>query len=406
MNYSIAKEQITPDWPMRMAGYRNRVKPFTGVYDQLYTMALLLDDGKKKALIISIDVCMIDRSFASGIKAIIKTKYGLDEENIIVHAIHTHAGPVAFLSHVEKETPDYEHVLRFRKLLEEKILICVGKCMSKLKEGFMEIGTGETYIGMSRRQKKPDGITIGPNPDEEIDRLAYALTIKNSDGEVEVVLFCCPCHPVVLYPRNMSLSADYPGAARTKLEKKFTGATAMFLQGSGADINPSVLVADDEYRDTYYSDVLFIGRVLANDIYNIIQKGMHKLEPAIETLADKIILPLSGKPVRELKPEESDIIQGEVQAAIIKISEDFRIVGLDGEICNQIGVHTRELFKEGYTMVLGYVNGWIGYIPTAEILEEGGYESKCTEFVQAFAGNVEIVLLEQLKALCDMDAGE
>ena len=106
MKYSISRESITPDWPMRMAGYRCRVKPNTGIYDQLYAIALLLDDGKKKALLISIDVCMIDRLFASRMKELIKLEYGLDDECIILHAIHTHAGPVVLLSDTEQGTED------------------------------------------------------------------------------------------------------------------------------------------------------------------------------------------------------------------------------------------------------------------------------------------------------------
>jgi hypothetical protein len=50
-------------------------------------------------------------------------------------------------------------------------------------------------------------------------------------------------------------------------------------------------------------------------------------------------------------------------------------------------------------MVLGYVNGWIGYIPTAKILQEGGYESICSDFAEPYAMNIEEVLLERIKAL-------
>jgi hypothetical protein len=399
MNFSISKEQITPDWSMRMEGFGNRVLPNIGIYDHLYTIALLLDDGKKKVFFISIDVCMINKTFAARIKKLVHKKYDLNEEDIIVHTIHTHAGPTTFLHNTKKGTPDYNDVIRFLNLLEQKIMMCVGNCMSNLKKGYMEIGTGETYIGMSRRQKKLAGVKIGPNPEEEIDRLTYALTIKNDNGKIEAIIFSCPCHPVVLYYNNLNISADFPGAARTEIEKKFPGVTSMFLQGTGADINPAVLVADDQYRDTYYSDVLFTGRILANDIYNIIQKGMKKLDASIKSHADKIVLPLNGKPTRELKPEESEIIQGEIQANIINLSENFRIISLDAEICNQIGVHIRELYKSGDTMVLGYANGCIGYIPTAKIIQEGGYESLRTRFVEPFAENAEVVLLERLKNL-------
>ena len=58
---------------MRMA-VRDRVnlyrrKPF------LYVMALLLDDGKKKALLLPSCV-QIDRIFSSGIKKLVEERYG------------------------------------------------------------------------------------------------------------------------------------------------------------------------------------------------------------------------------------------------------------------------------------------------------------------------------------------
>lgn len=400
MKFSIFKESVTPDWPIRLEGFRERILPNEGIYDDIYTMALLLDDGKKKVLLITIDVCLLDSFFPSEIKKRINAKYGLDEDNIIVHAIHTHAAPVTFLSNSQKGTPDSDSILRFLKLLEQKIMLCAGNCMSHLKEGYIEIGTGKTYIGMSRRQKKPEGIKIGPNPEEEIDRQIYALTIKNSNGKAEAIVFSCPCHPVVLYYDNMYISADFPGAARAEIEKKYPGAAAMFLQGAGADINPAVLVADDKYRKTHYSDVLFIGRVLANDIDNILQKGMKRLDVSIDLCWDKILLPLKDHPAKENKPDiRQDVVQGEIQAAIVKLSDDFRIVMLDGEICNQLGMYIKELFTSGDTMVLGYVNGCIGYLPTAKIVREGGYESVRTRFAAPFAESVEKVLLSRLKDL-------
>jgi hypothetical protein len=50
-------------------------------------------------------------------------------------------------------------------------------------------------------------------------------------------------------------------------------------------------------------------------------------------------------------------------------------------------------------MVLGYVGGWVGYIPTAKILREGGYESRCTVFTKRYAMDAEDVLLAGLKEL-------
>ena len=39
------------------------------------------------------------------------------------------------------------------------------RCLDSSREGYLEIGYGETYIGMDRRQKTPEGVRIGPNPE-------------------------------------------------------------------------------------------------------------------------------------------------------------------------------------------------------------------------------------------------
>ena len=63
MKYSFAKELITPDWPTRMSGFASRTSKSVGVYDDLYTRTLMIDDGEKRILIITLDICMIERGF-------------------------------------------------------------------------------------------------------------------------------------------------------------------------------------------------------------------------------------------------------------------------------------------------------------------------------------------------------
>ena len=293
-----------------------------------------------------------------------------------------------------------DDTIKFREFLRERIISCVEKCLASFREGYLEIGYGETYIGMDRRQKTPDGVRIGPNPQGEIDRKIFVMAIKNEEDRPRVILFTCPCHPVVLYHDNLYISADFPGAAISQINRKFPGAEAMFLQGAGADINPAVLVADDEYRDTFYSDVIFTGNILANDVYNIMRCGMEKVAPELETHLERVpvFIDESGTP----KEDQVDATQeSEVQVSVFKLSEDVRVIGLDGEVCNQVGVHISSLFDDGYTIVVGYANGYIGYIPTPQIIEEGGYEPNTNIFGGTFVPDVEEILLESIRNISE-----
>ena len=49
------------------------------------------------------------------------------------------------------------------------------------------------------------------------------------------------------------------------------------------------------------------------------------------------------------------------------------IVAIPGEVFCEIGLAIKEMSKSDI-MVVGYANGNIGYIPTAEAYREGGYE--------------------------------
>jgi len=421
MKFYPAKETITPDFPVKMAGYESRKGYNKGIHDELFSKCIIFDDGNKKVMLIALDLCMLDNIFVCEIKDIIFKQYNFKHEDVIIHTIHTHAGPMTYCFGDRTVFGPNNETDKYMGFLKQQILKSIEKALEHPFEGEMEICTGETYIGSSRRHKTPKGYTIGPNMSDDIDRNLTVLRIKDNKNVVRLIIFTCPCHPVVLYPDNESLSADYPGAACRELEKRYPDSMAVFLQGAGADINPAVLIGGDKYRSTFYTDVLFTGRILANDVNNILKCGMRKLVPELKTNLSKINLPLGelkteffmelaqdnderkakyGK--RMLEIAQSDLYSSgcPFQISIVELAKDVRLIGLEGEICNKIGIDIRNLFTQGDTIVLGYTNGSISYIPTPKILSEGGYEAVCaytkSGIPAPFADNTESVILEHI----------
>src|SRR5262245_41754767 len=53
---------------------------------------------------------------------------------------------------------------------------------------------------------------------------------------------------------------------------------------------------------------------------------------------------------------------------------DLTVVALEGEVCADWGPMVRALAKTRHAMAIAYANNVPGYIPTARLIREGGYE--------------------------------
>ena len=60
---------------------------------------------------------------------------------------------------------------------------------------------------------------------------------------------------------------------------------------------------------------------------------------------------------------------------LVELPENLRIVALSGETVTEVGQAIKERCGPGRTIVFGYSNGSVTYLPTARILQEGGYEA-------------------------------
>ena len=56
-----ARVDITPDWPVMMAGFGQRTQPSQGVLDRIFVKALFLDDGENRLLLITADLISTPR---------------------------------------------------------------------------------------------------------------------------------------------------------------------------------------------------------------------------------------------------------------------------------------------------------------------------------------------------------
>ena len=72
---------------------------------------------------------------------------------------------------------------------------------------------------------------IGP-----IDHELPVLTVTSGDGKLLAIVAGYACHATVL--SDYFISADWPGAAQTEIERRHPGVTALYFLGCGGDQNP------------------------------------------------------------------------------------------------------------------------------------------------------------------------
>src|SRR5205823_3387670 len=78
-----ARVAITPGQPLWMAGYSSRTKPSEGAVHDLWAKALALQDpAGQRAVLITLDICGIDRELSNRIRDTLRMRHGLARDRI------------------------------------------------------------------------------------------------------------------------------------------------------------------------------------------------------------------------------------------------------------------------------------------------------------------------------------
>ena len=93
MKTGFARIDITPDNGVLMEGYYEK-RAVKGALDRLSASAVAFDDGKKKAVVIGVDVCLLSTKLCNGYKRDIAEALGIEEGGVFINCSHTHTGPV------------------------------------------------------------------------------------------------------------------------------------------------------------------------------------------------------------------------------------------------------------------------------------------------------------------------
>jgi hypothetical protein len=250
-----------------------------------------------------------------------------------------------------------------------------------------------------------------------VDRAVPVLKVESPDGRCRALLFGCACHPVTLDGNNRKLSGDYAGAAQHEIERRCSGVQAMFLPGCGGDANPHPRGGPDQE-----ALVRRQGEQLATEVLRVAESGLPALDGSLQAQLRWVDLPLEhdlpqdrleelarrsswhARSVRAMLEQRS---RGEplptsyrAPLAVWRIGSQLTLVCLPGEAVADYVPRIESAVGQRGLWVAAYGNESFGYLPTRQILADGGHESMClTLDTGLFSAEVEEVVVTVVKEL-------
>lgn len=300
MKCGFSRVKITPKIGAVMAGTME-LKHATGVLDDLYARAVSFDDGEKKALIISIDLCNMATDVHNECRKRISEKCNIDIDSIMLTCVHTHAGPLASVEQAIQSKyckEDVDQVREYCDFLMEKICEAARLSFDNLATAKFYTATDKAEgIAHIRRYRLRDGsvatnpgmdwncsgdpITCCPIPDnadvlEALGKPNETVKILKivREGERDICIVNFGLHATSAHVRK--ISADYPGRLCNIVERCIDNVNCVFIQGAEGDIaqinrNPSeaekrFLTEDNENAGETLNKTTQIAQVLAASV--------------------------------------------------------------------------------------------------------------------------------------------
>ena len=393
----VARAVITPTKPMWMAGYASRTKPAEGKRNDLWVKALALEDAAgKRVVLVTIDVCGIDRTFSNRVRDRLQQEYQLGRESVALSCSHTHSGPIVggYLRAANLLDEAGQRVLRdYAAGLEDQIVATVGEAIRSLAPAELGWSLGKATFAVNRREnvenKVPELRAKGELKGPVDHDLPVMRVTSAADGKEIAIVFGYACHATTtaLY----EWSADWPGVACTNIERAHPGATAMSWIGCGGDQNPLPRRTYELLADYGKQAADAVEAALSSD-------HMKAIEPAaLAATYGEIDLPFSTLPTREqieadtkspnkFVANRAKIVLAQLQregklsphypypVEVWGLGDDVTWVLLGGEATVEYSLRIkRDLGRDG-VWVAAYANDVMAYIPSAKVLREGRYE--------------------------------
>jgi neutral ceramidase len=398
----VSTVNITPPVGISMAGFAGRENPSQAIHDDLYARVLILADSTTHLVIITADLISFAPDLVTRIRKAVTDQTRIHGSHVLLNGSHTHSGPtvMAFRCMGNRDSA-YEDILC------RKVVGAVQMAMANLQPAQVSHGRAPVRIAYNRREKRDGRIVLGHHPSGPEAPWVDVLRFDNASGQPFALFYATASHPVNL--STLSISAEFPGYAAKFIQHNYPAITPLFAQACCGDINCAPkdgTFKGSQALGTRLGAAALTACLDATPICDptVLQAQtrtlqLDQIKPTVEAAETALIQATSAlenarqdqsvtpylleqrykgfygwaQDHLKMAKREGDMPKQTFEIQTFRIG-NVALVAYPGEmfVDYQLTLDQNSPFDK--TITLGYNNGCIGYVPTADAYPEGGYE--------------------------------
>ncbi|KAG6584500.1 Neutral ceramidase [Phytophthora cinnamomi] len=252
-NIGIGKSDITgPAAEVLMMGFSNLKESTAGILNRLYARAYLIEDPdtSERVMFVHCDIHSVMQLVHQEVLAELATKYNgvYTEQNVILHATHTHAGPGGTAGYFLYDVSILGYINENFDKIVSGIMDAIDKAHNSVASGTIRWNKGEVSKGGNNRS--PDAYLANPASERakyssNIDTTMRALHFFSSAGKLRGVLAFYPVHANSLTGDNLLISGDNKGYAEFLVEDELDDVVVGIGIANAGDVSPNLVENSD-----------------------------------------------------------------------------------------------------------------------------------------------------------------
>ena len=426
-----AKRDITPSYPVFLAGFARRKTESEGVAQRLWAKALAIggDEGDGPAVLIVVDNCGVYEQLVNELAARLKASKGIRRERLVVCSTHTHAAPwlTGFASWLYRKTlsaKEQDHRARYTRELVDHMEAVANSALEARKSAYLSWTRGKVEFAANRRLlKNGKWVGFGVQTGAPVDHDLPLLRVCDTDGKLTALVASYACHCTTFGPEVNRIHGDWAGCAQEYIEKVHPGAVAMIMIGCGGDAGPDPMGTIETAQRN--------GRLLADEVKRLLKGPFTPIDPMLTTKLTELRLQFDSPPSEEelvkllaawqpdgdpfegladyIRQVIQQVEQGTLPSALDypiatwSFGNDLTIVFLADEVVVDYSLRLRRELDNSRLWITAYANDVSCYIPSSRILAEGGYEAdismQCYGHPARFSPQIENQIIAKVKEL-------
>lgn len=369
----------------------------------LYVRVFFIEEETPFALV-SIEMTSLSDEECARIKKETAILLGIGKNQVWVAATHTFSAPHILPDFVLKTEEEKEKRTLLQRTLGDAIRAAVWQAKQEAQDSELTLYQGETSVMASRDIELPEGWWIGCGGSRPSDKTLTVLKVTRGE-QVKALLIHANVQSSILDGTGAvdgkCVSGDLAGIACAELEKRYPGATVMFMIGAAGDQAPvkraKGYASDGQggYQeiDLHEEGIPLaetLGQKLATEVMSALRNDGTELNGKVKTAFRSFYAPAKkmNRNLRELKPTRSCEweLDGEKEQTIELFALGaLAIIGVKPELTYPTLKQLQDASPYSITLAATMINGGAKYMADQNAYDRCMYEAINSPFAPGAA---------------------